>query len=165
VGLRERPGRQAAFIVALVNAYRSGALIELWPRGLLRRDQRSMNTTYEETPHERQARREWEAEQKAKELVEQLGRFVNGMSSEGKDAFATALANEHPTLLGQIAKAVGIGVMRRAEYDPKWQPFEQGIRARCRLGTQTAIPHPEHDGRLDCTTIVGAELMARQSFI
>jgi hypothetical protein len=111
-----------------------------------------------------------DAEARAKALVDHIGHFVNGMSSDQADAFATALANEHPTLLGQIAKAVGIGVMRRATHE-HWRPFDAYERS-CRQshmiysGFPQGVPaHADHDGRLDCTTVIGAELMARQSYI
>jgi len=112
--------------------------------------------------------RKAKAEAKATALVEDLSHFVNGMNHEESDAFATALANEHPTLLGQIAKAVGIGVMRRATYDPEYKPFGKYERV-CSISFHDDlghdVPHADHDGRLSCATVVGAELMARQSFI
>ena len=113
-------------------------------------------------------RRKAKAEAEAAELVNHLGHFVNGMSHEQADAFATALANEHPTLLGQIAKSVGIGVMRRATYDPEYKAFAKYER-KCPgfgFGPYEKKPeHAEHDGRLSCDTVIGAELMAHQSFI
>lgn len=121
-----------------------------------------------ECPVLRAAERKVVAEEAADALVKQLGHFVNGMSHEQADAFATALANEHPTLLGQIAKAVGIGVMRRAVYDPAWKPFDKYER-KCPgfgFGPYEKKPeHAEHDGRLSCDTVIGAELMAHQAFI
>lgn len=125
-----------------------------------------MNETFEV----RQEQRKYEAEQKAKALVDSLSSFINGVGIVGFDAFATALANEHPTLLGQIAKAVGIGVMRRALYDPEWKPFnsitpKDKSLCRDRYGDLRNPQHADHDGRLDCSTVIGAELMARQSFI
>jgi hypothetical protein len=127
-----------------------------------------MDTKQEETLAYEAAVRKAKAEEEADALVKQLGKFVNGMSHEQADAFATALANEHPTLLGQIAKAVGIGVMRRAVYDPTRKPFDRYER-KCPSEFHDdwghAIPHADHDGRLSCATVVGAELMARQSFI
>lgn len=126
-------------------------------------------TEYTETPEMAAERRKYEAERQAQAMVEQLGHFVNGMQADKADAFATALANEHPTLLGQIAKAVGIAVMRRATYT-EWRPFDRYDRV-CRgsaevyVGNADKVTHADHDGRLDCTTVIGAELMARQSFI
>jgi hypothetical protein len=112
--------------------------------------------------------RKAKAAAKAEALVEQLGRFVNGMNHEESDAFATALANEHPTLLGQIAKAVGIGVMRRSVYDPTWKPYDRyprGCPTAFHDDSGNSVYHSDHDGRLSCATVVGAELMARQSYI
>jgi hypothetical protein len=115
-----------------------------------------------------QARREAEIEREAKGLVEQLGRFANGMSGAQRDAFSNALANQHPTLIGQLAKAVGVGVVRRAQYDPEWKPFDpirtEGHRLCTVRPDLNLEPHDDHDGRLDCTTVVGARLMAQQSF-
>ena len=119
----------------------------------------------------------------AEELVDQLGRFANGMQSEQADAFATALANEHPTLAGQIAKVVALGIMRRAMYDPSWKPYDRtttGDKARrvCAVhlpgrllelggqGDALRLPeHPEHDGRFSCELVVGSELASRQFFV
>lgn len=101
----------------------------------------------------------------AEALADQLAHFASAMSPERQDALADAIANKHPTYIGQIAKVVGIGVMRRATYEP-WRPY--GIYHReCSTTTltQPVLSHAEHDGRLDCTTVIGAELMARQSFI
>lgn len=124
-----------------------------------------MTTTYD--PEMERERRQYEADKKAKDLVDQLGKFANGMSVVEADALSNALANEHPTLLGQIAKAVGKGVVRRALYDATWRPYgkllPEGRRA-CVVDPDWP-EHAEHDGRLDCTTVIGAELMARQSFI
>jgi hypothetical protein len=123
------------------------------------------------------ARRAEAAQHEAQALVDTLAHFANGMSYEKSEALADALANEHPTLLGQIAKVVAIGVMRRATRDPLWKPYAykvDGLRI-CeqvkRRDVQTMFDlfrdpaHVEHDGRLDCDTIVGAEIMARQSFV
>jgi hypothetical protein len=106
-------------------------------------------------------------EQEAKELVDRLGRFVNGMSREKADAFATAIANEHPTLLGQIAKFVAVGVMRRATYTD-WNPYDRYERS-CQEGfpspTGERVRHADHDGRLSCETVIGAEQMAKQFYL
>jgi len=132
---------------------------------------------YDET----NARRAEAARLEAQALVDALGHFANGMSGQKAEAFADALANEHPTLLGQIAKYVGIGVMRRATRDPLWKPYASGplpgdtSLRQCVDGQRRDVrtmfdlfmdpKHCEHDGRLDCDTVVGAELMARQSFV
>lgn len=125
--------------------------------------------------------RKHDAEKAAQALVDQLGKFVNTMNDVQFDAFATALANEHPTLLGQIAKGVGLGIMRRATRDPHFRPFGISVEPGdplCRVhegrdhyvtlgvrGGQFAMPpHREHDGRLDCATVIGAEMLAWQSF-
>lgn len=119
--------------------------------------------------------------------------FVNVGFGREVDAFANALAIEHPTLLGQIARATALGVMRRT-LGTKWRPgdrtwFEPGeaqragfhepdylVRGLC-PGAEGVHPmtgagmtvkyaeHPTHDGRLECATVVGAELMCRQSLI
>ena len=116
-----------------------------------------------DTPEYRKGVRQREIEATAKQWVDQLGHFVNGMQSDQADAFATALSNEHPTLLAQIAKAVAIGVMRRATYDPTWRPFDGYDRA-CTEGGSKPV-HAQHDGRLSCDTVIGAELMSRQFYI
>jgi hypothetical protein len=129
-------------------------------------------------PELRAERHKYEAEQKAQALVKELTRFVNGMSREESDAFSTALANDHPTLIGQVAKAVGIGVMRRVMYDPEWKAYDDTIADRRQCAQRWVfvnvgatgpkgieVPHTEHDGRLSCETVIGAELMARQGFI
>jgi hypothetical protein len=126
------------------------------------------------------------------QLESLLSDFVNVGFGREIGAFANALAIEHPTLVGQIAKAVGLGVMRRT-LGTAWGPadrtwYESGeanalgfrepqfiVRGRC-SGAEGVHPlygsqmtptadHPTHDGRLECQTIVGAELMARQALI
>jgi len=112
-------------------------------------------------------------EQRINEAVVVLTSAVNSLYGE---TVAEALSHEHPTLLGQVAKFVGIGVMRRTIRGP-WKPFSpkpadilwcNRENVTTILGTDVrldSIPHPEHDGRLDCSTIIGAELIARQSLI
>jgi len=107
----------------------------------------------EATPHQQQALK----------LVEELTHFANGMSREQQQAFAEALASDHPTLIGQVAKVVALGVMMRATRNPEYRPYDT-IEDACTVSLDNAS-HPSHDGRLDCNTIIGAGLMARQSFI
>ena len=100
-----------------------------------------------------------------------LGQGING--AFGYKDLGLALANEHPTLLGQIAKGVGLGVVQRSDYNPDWKPWDGFTRPLCKIErnanyidfTDASWEHPEHDGRLDCSTIVGALLMARQSYV
>jgi hypothetical protein len=109
--------------------------------------------------------------ERAVEVAAALGQGVNGQFSY--DDLADALTAEHPTLLGQIAKGVGTGVVRRSDYNPAWKPWDGFTRPLCTIErnvnyidfTDASWEHPEHDGRLDCSTIVGAILMARQSYI
>ena len=118
----------------------------------------------EECPEQVRELRRLRAEQDAKVLVDQISHFVNGMNHEQMNAFCNALASEHPTLLGQIAKAVAVGVMRRALYNPEWKPFDRVIQKDlCQENLRPGIPnHARHDGRLACYTVIGAELMAHQ---
>lgn|SRR5574340_349175 len=115
-------------------------------------------TAEQESRHDQQVR-------KAATAVHDLFAYVNGIGDV--DALADAIASEHPTLIGQLAKAVGIGVMRRTLRDSTWQPYDRTTgEPDCREGYQAGKPlHPSHDGRLDCDTIVGATYIARQSFI
>lgn len=109
----------------------------------------------------------------ADEAWESLSRAINGPVGYGE--VANAILHEHPTLTGQIAKAVGVGLMRHATREPEWKPFEgYGDSLMCQShpevvlgsGARWRLPdHPIHDGRFDCQTVVAAELMARQSFI
>lgn len=107
----------------------------------------------------------------AEAAVKNLSNAVNGGAD--RDAIATAISGEHPTLAGQIAKAVGIGIVRRADYNPTWKPWDRFSRPLCTLPrgvnysafSDEAWAHPDHDGRLDCSTVVGALLMARQSYV
>jgi hypothetical protein len=96
-----------------------------------------------------------------------LSHIVNG--GRGKYELIDSLANEHPTLLGQIAKAVGIAVMRRSTRNPEWKPgmnsVGDGVRYCSVEQNSTNIIHVEHDGRLNCTTVVGAYFMSLQSLI
>lgn len=102
----------------------------------------------------------------AEPVVDQLSHLVNG--SVDIDALASLLANEHPTLLGQIAKAVAIGVVRRADYNPAWKPFEDFKSPACTLYPDhrpAFEAHPDHDGRLSCELVVGSLHAARQFYV
>ena len=102
------------------------------------------------------ARRQQKAEAEAKALVEALTSFANGMTRERSEAFVQALGYEHPTLLGQVAKYVAEAVLLRGS--------DSGY---CTIAPRNApdIIHREHDGRLDCGTVIGAIFMSRQSLI
>jgi hypothetical protein len=109
----------------------------------------------------------------AVEVVSGLISAINGGRTDW-DAVATEIGSDHPTLIGRVAKAVGVGIMRRTSREPDWKPFGFFIASPCpdsghvidMWGGRYELPvHPDHDGRLDCTTVVGAELMSRQSFI
>ena len=118
----------------------------------------------------------WRVHWDATAAIDVMANVTNG--HVGLDEVATAIMNEHPTRVGQIAKAVAIGIMRRATNNPAWKPFDNyGAAKLCDIeqalrpvafgdGDSISLPaHPRHDGRWDCTTVVAAELMARQSFI
>jgi hypothetical protein len=107
----------------------------------------------------------WDAVVTADELVEKLAHFANGMSQEQANALAVALAHTHPTLLGQIAKTVAVGVMRRATRDIRWRPFDGYADADACQEPNLKPRHAAHDGRLSCDTVIGAELMAHQQYI
>lgn len=108
-----------------------------------------------------------EKEKAVKDAFEVISRAINGGYGDGVDILANELSNEHPTLAAQFAKAVGIGIVRRALYNPDWRPFETLLpegKIRCQF--RPDLPeHADHDGRTDCTTVIGGELMARQSYI
>lgn len=109
---------------------------------------------------------------KVHEAFDAISRAVNGGWGDAKDMLAMEVANEHPTLAGQIAKAVAIGIVRRAERDPEWKPWDR-FDQLCRIPrnvnysefSDKAWEHPDHDGRIDCSTVVGSILVARQSYI
>lgn len=110
----------------------------------------------------------YEAEQQAKIDMDTLSHRVNGMSHVYIDAYANALANEHPTLSGQMAKAFAIGIVRRAVRDEAWKPWDTWERT-CpieRTGMRSELTeHPDHDGRHSCELVAGAVLMARQFYV
>lgn len=128
-----------------------------------------------EVEYQRAARQEaHDADVKA--TLDPLMGHVNGGLSA--DDIGRYLMNEHPTLAGQLAKGVALGIIRRTMRDEKWRPFDKTWeRGRaCTESTGKVIeigqgevlilpPHHEHDGRFSCETIVGAELVARQAFI
>lgn len=106
--------------------------------------------------------------EEAEKVVDQLSKLVNGAGS--LDALATAFANEHPTLLGQMAKAMAMGVVRRADYNPGWKPYDGFTRPLCTLPEPPSAgdgwePHPEHDGRLSCALVAGAVVSAQQYYV
>ncbi len=110
------------------------------------------------------ARKRLADEQAARDLVDALSHYINVMGHSKVGDLANAFANEHPTLLGQIAKAVAIGVMRRATYT-EWKPGMEYERSCFGTGDAPKPKHADHDGRLACDTVIGAELMARQYFV
>src|SRR4029079_4494000 len=113
-----------------------------------------------------------ETQRKVSEAFETISRAINGGWGDAKGMLSNEVANEHPTLAGQLAKAVAIGIVRRAVRDPKWKPFD-GFDQLCHIPRNSnynafsmeSWVHPDHDGRIDCSTVVGAILMARQSYI
>ena len=113
-----------------------------------------------------QARIRAEREQKAQDAFKALSDIINGGSTEGVDIIANLVANDHPTLSGQFAKAAALGVMRRAVRDEAFRPFDSW-EFDCREKPFSADnpPHPEHDGRHTCQTVIGAMLLAGQPLI
>lgn len=104
----------------------------------------------------------------ATEALTSVIRAINGGSSEATAALAESVANEHPTLSGQLGKAIAIGLVRRATYNPDWRPFdpwERDCPLTSPLGTSEHPKHPEHDGRHSCALIAGAVLMAQQWYV
>ena len=105
------------------------------------------------------------------EVAQVVSAFINSVGDVR--ALAEALANDHPTLLGQAAKAMGLAVMMRALRNADYKPYDSmvGDSGLCERqvidldGSHLFVPHTYHDGRIDCATVVGAALMARQSFI
>jgi hypothetical protein len=96
------------------------------------------------------------------EVMDPILREVNSMGGGvSPDDIADYLMHEHPTLTGQLAKGVALGIMRHATRNPEWRPGDRWT-TDCPIGGE---PHPIHDGRIDCRTVIGADLMARQSFI
>jgi hypothetical protein len=86
---------------------------------------------------------------RAQELVDELGKLA--MGSGTSRYLKTALAIQHRTILGQIAKATAEAVVGTTDPD-----------SHCFLKKPN---HPEHDGRLTCDTVVAAEMMAYQPLI
>jgi hypothetical protein len=91
---------------------------------------------------------------------------INGGYGDAKDMLATFVANQHPTLSGQLAKAVATGIMRRAVYDPDWKNGMQWERD-CTVRPVSADnpPHPDHDGRHSCQLVIGSMLAAQQWYV
>lgn len=90
-----------------------------------------------------QCRQEYAQFEKAKAAVDALGQGVNGGSIF---VTAAALNGEHAYLFNQLATAMALSTLRRT------------YNSLCaETGTIfTDEPHPEHDGRLGCGTVIGA---------
>jgi len=89
-------------------------------------------------------------QEEAEQLAAQLTEFVNVMSSRSVAALADALGNQHPTLVGQVARSVAQGILSLCgEGACQWTHDGTGF-------------HKAHDERFECTTVYGAQLMARQ---
>lgn len=110
------------------------------------------------------ARRDAETERKVEEAFDTLISAING--GLGKSSLANLVARQHPTLSGQLAKFVALGIMRRSTRNENFRAFDSW-EMDCRVKPFTADnpPHPDHDGRHDCQTVIGAMLMAGQSYI
>lgn len=116
-----------------------------------------------------------ETQTKVETAFEAISRAINGGYGDAKDMLALEVGNEHPTLSGQIAKAVAVGIMRRAVRDPEWKAFDtydqfctvpQPTNLIFGDGTGVTMPrHAAHDGRHSCELVIGAELMARQWYV
>jgi hypothetical protein len=91
---------------------------------------------------------------------------INGGYGDAKDMLANLVANEHPTLSGQFAKAVALGIMRRSVRDETFRPFDSWDRD-CQLYPMSAEnpPHPDHDGRHSCKLVIGSMLAAQQFYV
>lgn len=92
----------------------------------------------------------------ANEAASAISRYINGGSVR---YLARALANDHPTLLGQVAKAVGWAILMRSTGNLNYPVGDAAMT--CREGGD----HPAHDGRLTCDTIRGAMLLLNQPLI
>lgn len=116
------------------------------------------------------SRRERDEEVKVQAIMNDLARVVNVMSSRTGQLIANAFTLEHPTLSGQIARAIALGVMRHATREPEWMPG-MGWEVSCMkdywspTGSGGAVQHPSHDGRWVCSTVHGAMLMCQQPVI
>lgn len=122
-------------------------------------------------------------DQTGEEVAAAVSHMANGMLYTHE--FIDALSREHPTLLGQISKAVAVAVCKQVARNADWRPFDQvgdktngscmrggnhgELQDRQALGFYrdviTLPVHAHHDGRIDCSTVIGAELAARQRLI
>lgn len=134
------------------------------------------------TEHEAQAdfaievaRRQYAQRKAIEEALEALSRATNGGSGDASRVIADELARIHPTLSGQIAKGIAIGIIRRSLRE-EWSPFgdtgrpcpESGRHVVYGIGGGQDVPlpvHADHDGRHSCELVIGAEWMARQGYI
>jgi hypothetical protein len=89
------------------------------------------------------------------ELATALTSLVNANPRRIIDQFIDALSDDHPTLIGQVARVVATGVLRSC---PDERPCQLASREEIRV-------HRTHDARLTCATVYGAELMSRQPVI
>lgn len=101
-------------------------------------------------------------EAEARAAFASLSSVINAGSSAGSDLLAELIMHEHPTLAGYIARAVGLGIMRRSVREEEFRAYDSW-EFDCREKPFTADnpPHPEHDGRHSCGLVVGAMLMAQ----
>ena len=107
-----------------------------------------------------------ETEEKVKAAFKVISDAINGGWGDAKDFLAIEVANEHPTLSGQLAKAVATGIMRRSVRDPEWKNG-MGWERDCteRPVSVENPPHPDHDGRHSCQLVIGSMLAAQQWYV
>ena len=92
---------------------------------------------------------------RAQELVDELGKLA--MGSGTSRYLQTAPAIQHRTILGQIAKSIGAAVYGTTN------PFRGCPGNDIEPGGH--FIHKHHDGRLTCSTVVGAYFMSNQPLI
>jgi hypothetical protein len=111
--------------------------------------------------------RQLEAAKTASEIAEKLTGMA--MSNLHQPYLVQTLSVEHPTILGQTAKAIATAVCLSSGYDPLTGSHanRDDSRIYCHRDDAEAhgIIHPVHDGRLTCSTVVGAILISRQPLI
>lgn len=108
-----------------------------------------------------------ETQAKVETAYKAISDAINGGGyGDAKDMLANLVANEHPTLSGQLAKAVALGIMRRSVRDETFRAFDTWERD-CTVKPVSADnpPHPDHDGRHSCVLVIGSMLAAQQFYV
>jgi hypothetical protein len=108
------------------------------------------------------------AKEEVNEAIAMLEDHLNAMSSRAGLDIANEVHRMHPTLSGQLVKAMALGivqhVMRDEDYKGGW-PGRLAYTECTEAAAGGLHSHPVHDGRWNCHFVVGCFEATLQWFV